>query len=94
MPYSVFPFPPPTLTASDLGLSTKEQEVVERYAATYPVVQQFLVYAARSQCVRVCKTEKLPPRMRSPGGEVLRVFRHRDPYSYLHFSYYQVCVCM
>ena len=55
-----------------------------------PFMEQFLVYAARGKCVRECKARSLPPKLRTPDTSVLKLFRRRVPFSYLHFAYYQV----
>ena len=80
-------------TGSDFKLSKKEREVVDSYSANDgPLVEQFLVYAARGKCVRECKARSLPPKLRVPDSVVLRLFQNRTPYSYLHYAYYQVCL--
>ena len=80
-------------TGSDFKLSKREREVVDSYSANDgPLVEQFLVYAARGKCVRECKARSLPPKLRVPDSVVLRLFRNRTPYSYLHYAYYQVCL--
>lgn len=76
---------------SDIKLSNKEREVVNKYAANIgPFMEQFLVYAARGRCVRECKARSLPPKLRTPDTSVLKLFRRRVPFSYLHYAYYQV----
>ena len=74
-------------------LSKTQQEVVGKYTGgDDPLINQFLVYAAKGKCVRECKAKMLRPNMRYPDPKVVREFRNRKPYSYLHFAYYQVCV--
>lgn len=74
-----------------VDLSKTQQEVVKKYAGgDNPLIKQFLVYAAKGKCVRECKAKTLPPNMRYPDPTVVREFRKRKPYSYLHFAYYQV----
>lgn len=76
---------------SDIKLSNKEREVVNKYAANIgPFMEQFLVYAASGRCVRECKARSLPPKLRTPDTSVLKLFRRRVPFSYLHYAYYQV----
>ena len=73
-------------------LSDKDKETVRKYAGGTEdhLFLQFLTYAAKARCVRECKAEALTPKQRYPDPEVLVRFKNRDPYSYLHFSYYQV----
>lgn len=77
-------------TGSNLQFSSKDKETTEKYAGDDPFVRQFLVYAARGKCVRECKARNLPPKLRNPDPLVIKDFRKRIPYSYLHFAYYQV----
>ena len=54
------------------------------------MILQFLTYASRARCVRECKAKSLSATQRYPSPEILNRFKQRDPYSFLHFSYYQV----
>ena len=65
-------------------------ETVRKYAGDDPVILQFLSYASRARCVRECKAKNMTARQRYPSAEVLNKFKRREPYSFLHFSYYQV----
>ena len=42
--------------------------------------------------MRECKAKRLSPKQRYPDPDVLNRFKRREPYSFLHFSYYQVRV--
>lgn len=76
----------------DLQLSAKDKETIEKYTGDDPLISQFVVYAARGRCVRDCKARNLPPKLRNPDPNLIKDFRKRIPYSYLHFAYYQVSV--
>ena len=78
------------LSGSEFNLTKQEHDVVDKYTSEDPFVEQFLVYASRVKCVRECKAQSLPAKMQNPDPEILQLFRDRVPYSYLHFSYYQV----
>lgn len=80
------------LIGLDLQLSSKDKETIENYAEDDPFIRQFIVYAARGRCVRECKTRSLPPKLRTPDPALIKEFRKRIPYSYLHFAYYQVSI--
>lgn len=54
------------------------------------LIDQFLLYAVRGKCLRECKAKHLPPKLRNPDPGLLKDFRRRLPYSYLHFAYYKV----
>ena len=75
---------------SILNVSPSDKETIDNYARSDPFVKQFLVYAARGSCVRECKARNLPPKLRNPDSELIKDFRKRIPYSYLHYAYYQV----
>lgn len=72
-------------------LSDEERETVGKYAGEDDqVTLQFLTYAARARCVRECKAANLTPNKRYPNPSILKRFRRREPYSFLHFAYYQL----
>ena len=71
-------------------LSEKDLETVAKYAGDDRIIRQFLVYAARSKCVRECKAQQLSASRRYPDPTVLQRFRIREIYSFLHYAYYQV----
>lgn len=77
---------------SVIQLSSKDKQTIEEYAGDDPFIKQFVLYAARGRCMRECKARILPPKLRNPDTEVIKEFRKRMPYSYLHFAYYQVRV--
>ena len=52
------------------------------------------MYAAKAQCIDQCKKKNLPRKLRNPDPLVLQKFRTRVPYSYLHYTYYQVRISL
>lgn len=71
-------------------LSEKDIETIDKYAGDDPVLKQLIIYASRAKCVRECKIKKLSPTLRYPDPEILNRFKRREPYSFLHYAYYQV----
>ncbi|CAI8055374.1 Cartilage-associated protein [Geodia barretti] len=73
-------------------LSDKDKETMKKYAGGTEdhLFLQFLTYAAKARCVRECKAEALTPNQRYPDPEILVRLKNRDPYSFLHFAYYQL----
>ncbi len=73
--------------------SSKNQKTLEDFASEDIINQALVYYSAKGKCLRECKSKSLPPQLRQPEYELLEKFKKRLPYSYLHFSYYQVFVC-
>lgn len=80
----------PILFAGYPQLSEKDIETIDKYAGNDPVIKQLIIYAARAKCVRECKAKKLSPTLQYPDPEILDRFKQREPYSFLHYAYYQV----
>ena len=54
------------------------------------MIRQLIKYASKAKCVRECKAKRLTPKQQYPDPETLNRFKQREPYSFLHFAYYQV----
>ena len=80
--------------AGSFQLSEKDLETVKKYAGDDRIVQQFLTYASRARCVRECKAKTLSATQRYPDPEILKKFKLRESYSFLHFAYYKVKSCI
>lgn len=80
----------PLLFTAYPQLSEKDLETITKYAGDDPVVKQFIIYASRAKCVRECKARRLSPTQRYPDTVILNRFKLREPYSFLHYAYYQV----
>ena len=71
-------------------LTNQTKKTLEGYFKEDPLIQQFAEYAAKGKCMRDCKAKNLPSQLRSPDPVIIDEFRRYVPYSFLHFSYYQV----
>ncbi len=77
---------------TDTYLSNKTKTFLKEYYKDNPFVEQLAQYAVNGKCLKICKIENLPPKLRNPDPVLIASFRSREPYSYLHYSYYQVSI--
>ena len=74
----------------DLDLSEKNRKIMDDYVKEDIINEALVHFSAKGKCLRECKSKSLPPQLRQPDILLLETFKKRLPYSYLHYSYYQV----
>jgi len=71
-------------------VSEKNRKTLDDFVKEDTIYEALVHYSAKGKCLRECKSKFLPPQLRQPDILLLKAFKKRVPYSYLHFSYYQV----
>lgn len=70
--------------------SDSRKKVMENHFEIDSLVEQFVSYGIKGKCMKDCKSRSLPPKLRLPDPVLMKDFERCLPYSYLHYSYYQV----